>query len=93
MKLTKANIEQIAESVQVQPGAIKKHYLIAKKGGGGVVIFQTTYNHTPHAKPSEDGKLRELNTEYFWMTVTRQNILPKPGLWEKPPLPYNIIYT
>ncbi len=93
MKLTKADIEHIAESEQIQPSDIKKHYLIAKERSGGIAIFQTTYNHTPHAKPTEDGKLRELNSEYFWMTVTRQNILPKPNSWKKPPLPYNIIYT
>jgi len=93
MQLTNADIEHIAESHKGKPDHIRKNYLVAKRHDGGIAIFQATYHHTPHARPTEDGKLRELNSEYFWMTVTSQNILPKPGIWDRPPLPYSIIYT
>lgn len=93
MKLSKANIEDIAESYRWQVKTFKKNYLIAEQRNGGVVVFQAAYNHTSHAKPTEDGKLRDLNSEYSWMTVTNQSILPKPGIWDKPPIPYSIIYT
>ena len=93
MKLSKTNIEDIAESYRWHAETFKKNYLIAEQNNGGIVIFQAAYDHTSHARPSEDGKLRDLNSEYFWMTVTNQSILPKPGIWDKPPLPYNIIYT
>lgn len=93
MRLSNTDIEDIAESHNGQAETFKKNYLIAEQDDGGTVIFQATYDRTSHARPPEDGKLRELNSEYFWMTVTNQNILPKPGIWDKPPLPYSIIYT
>jgi hypothetical protein len=93
MELSKDDIRQFAESRRWQPDTVRKNYLVADVGDGGVAIFQATYHHTPHAKPTEDGKLRDLNSEYFWLTVVSQNILPKPGVWDRPPLPHNIIYT
>ncbi len=93
MKLSKADMENIAESQKWKVHRFKKNYLIAEQRGAGIVIFQATYHHTSHARPSEDGKLRELNSEYSWLTVTNQSILPKPGGWNKSPIPYSIIYT
>ena len=60
---------------------------------GGVAIFQTTYSHTVYAQPPDDGKLRELNSEYFWLTVKSQHLMPRPEAWEKSPLPYSKIYA
>ena len=57
------------------------------------MIFQATYERTSNARFPEDGKLRDLNSEYFWLTVINQGIIPKPGVWDKSPLPYSIIYT
>jgi hypothetical protein len=93
MKLTDTDIQNIAETHNLEVGTVKKDYLVAEEEGGGVVIFQTTYERTSHARFPEDGKLRELNSEYFWMTVINQSILPKAGAWDKTPLPYSIIYT
>jgi len=93
MKLTDTDIENIAATHNLQPRAVKKNYLVAEEEDGGVVVFQTTYERTSHARFPEDGKLRELNSEYFWMTVINQSILPKAGAWDKTPLPYSIIYT
>jgi hypothetical protein len=93
MKLSEADIREIAGSLKWRPDTFRKKYLVAEEKDGGIVIFKATYQRTPHAKPPEDGKLRELNSEYFWLTVTNQNILPKPGVWSRAPLPYSIIYT
>ena len=93
MKLTDTDIQNIAETHNLEVATVKKDYLVAEEEGGGVVIFQTTYERTSHARFPEDGKLRELNSEYFWMTVINQSILPKAGAWDKTPLPYSIIYT
>lgn len=93
MELSNTDMEQIAESLGWKVSTLRKNYFIAEQRNAGIVIFQATYHRTPHAKPPEDGKLRELNSEYFWTTVISQNILPKPGVWNKPPLPYSIIYT
>jgi hypothetical protein len=93
MKLTDKDIQNIAETHNLKVGTVKKNYVIAEEEGGGIVIFQATYERTSHARFPEDGKLRELNSEYFWMTVINQSIVPKPGIWNISPLPYSIIYT
>ena len=93
LRLSNTDIENIAESHHSQAETLKKNYLVAEQDDGGIVIFQATYDHTSHARPPEDGKLRELNTEYFWTTVINQSILAKPGIWDKSPLPYSFIYT
>lgn len=93
MKLSNADIQKIAKTQHWKVDTFKNNYLIAEEDDAGIVIFQATYHHTSHARPSEDGKLRDLNSEYFWLTVTNQSILPKPGVWDKSPLPYSIIYT
>jgi len=93
MKLTDADIQDVVETQGLKTRSFKENYFIAEEGDGGIVIFQTTYERTSHARVPEDGKLRELNSEYSWMTVTDQSIVPKPGVWDKPPLPYSTIYT
>jgi hypothetical protein len=93
MKLTDTDIQNIAETHDLKVGTIKENYLVAEEDDGGIVIFQATYERTSNARLPEDGKLRELNSEYFWTTVINQSIIPKPGVWHKSPLPYNIIYT
>ena len=93
LKLTNAEIQDVAEHHNLAVNTIKKHYLIGQDGNSGIVIFQTTYDRTSHGRFPEDGKLRELNSEYFWMTVIDQSIMPKPGVWDRSPLPYSFIYT
>ena len=93
MKLSEDDMRQLAETRNWKMATFKKNYLVAQEKRKGIVIFQATYHRTPHAKPSEDGKLRDLNSEYFWLTVTNQSILPRPGIWDRPPLPFNMIYT
>lgn len=93
MKLTGEDIQNIAETHNLKVGTVKKNYVISEEDGYCIVIFQTTYERTSHARFPEDSKLRELNTEYFWMTVINQSIVPKPGMWNISPLPYSIIYT
>lgn len=94
MKLTDTDIQNIAETHNLKVDTVKKNYLVAaEEDDGGIVIFQATYERTSHARFPEDGKLRELNSEYFWMTVVNQSIIPKPGVWDISPLPYSIIYT
>jgi hypothetical protein len=46
-----------------------------------------------HAKPPEDGRLREIKADPYWLTVSHQHILPAPGVWRLPPLKWHIVYT
>jgi len=93
MKFTDEELHQISEANSLTLSTFKKNYMVARKGNEGVCIFQATYFYTSHSRPPDDGKLHELNPDLYWLTVGAQHIIPKPGVWKYPPLPFNIIYT
>jgi len=93
IKLSDADIQGLIAAHNLRLEAFKRDYLISESEGMSIAIFQATYNRTSHARFPEDGKLRDLNSEYSWLTVTSQSILPKPGVGERSPLPFSFIYT
>ena len=93
MKFSPKEIQQIVESSGLSPQTFKKNYVVAREQKDRVCIFQATYARTSHSRPAEDGKLREIKTDLYWLTVGEQHILPKPNIRKYPPLPINIIYT
>ncbi len=93
IKLDESEITNICKTHLIKEATFAKSYLIDKTNDGGVAIFQTTYSHPVHAQPPDDGKLRELNSEYYWLTVNSQHLIPLPEAWEKSPLPYSKIYS
>jgi len=93
MELTEEDVQDISKVHHLKTRSFAKNYFVARKDSGGIVIFQTTYGRTSHARPPDDGKLRQLNAEYSWATVAHQCIVPKPGVWDKAPLPCSIIYS
>jgi len=93
MKFPVKDIEQIIENNGITPQSFKKNYVVDRLKEEVVCIFQATYARTYHSRPPEDGKLREINPDVYWLAVGEQHLLPKPGVWKHPPLPINIIYT
>ncbi|MGD8213359.1 MAG: hypothetical protein PVH37_04060 [Desulfobacterales bacterium] len=93
MKFNSKDLEQILESKGLSPHIFKKYYMVAREKKDAVCIFQATYAQTYHSRPPEDGKLRDIKPDLYWLAVGGQHILPKPGVWKYPPLPINIIYT
>ncbi len=93
MKFAPKEQEQIAEAGNMTIQAFKKNYLVARENNSGICIFQASYLRTSHARPPEDGKLREIKLDLNWLTVGEEHILPKPGVRKYPPLPLNVIYT
>lgn len=93
MKLSPGEVTQIAEAHHLGVRSFKKNYVVAREGDHSICVFQTTYFPTDQARPPDDGKLRELKPDLYWLTVGRQQIMPKPGVWKYPPLPQNIIYS
>lgn len=93
MKFSDSEMAQIAKENSLLLRTFKKNYVTAHEGKDGICIFQATYSHTDHASPPENGKLREIMPDMYWLTVTGQHILPKPGAWKYPPLPLNVIYA
>ncbi len=93
MRLTTGEMEQVAERNNMPVRELKRFYMLDQNGRGGIFLFRVTYGHTSPAMPPEDGKLREIKPELFWITVKYQHLLPLPGIWEHPPLRVNLIYT
>ena len=93
MKFTNSEIDQIAETNNLSARTFKKNYVVVREKKEGICTFQATYGFTNHARPPDDGKLREIKFDLNWLTVSGQHILPKPHVWKYPPLPLNVIYT
>lgn len=93
MKFTPEEVCQIAEANNMKVRTFKKNYRVAPEGDDSVCIFQATYAYTDQAKPPDDGKMRELKPDLYWLTVGTQQILPLPGVLKYPPLPSNVIYS
>jgi hypothetical protein len=93
LKLAPSEMQQIAEAHHITPRRFNNNYIIAKDGSYGICIFQATYAYTNHARPPDDGKLRDLKPDLYWLTVGSQHIMPKPHNWRYPPLYMNFIYS
>ena len=94
MQLGNDEMEQLAERYNLSLKELKNYFMLDKNGKtGGVFLFKVIYDQTSAAKPPEDGRLREVKPELHWLTVKNQYILPLPGVWEYPPLKYNLIYS
>jgi hypothetical protein len=93
IKRSLKELDEIAEGFGLSPLVFKKNYVVAREKRCGVCIFQASYARTYHAREPEDGKLREVKPDLYWLTVGEQHILPKPGILKYPPIPLNLIYT
>jgi hypothetical protein len=93
IKIDDNEIEQIAAANNMKPRTFYNNYVITWEGNSGICIFQATYAFTNHARPPDDGKLRDVKQELNWLSVGGQHIMPKPGVWRRPPLSLNLIYT
>ena len=86
-------VVDIARSAMISQNSFTKNYAIAKEGKYLVCIFNANYDYTAHALPPEGGRLRELNPDTNWLTVSLEQILPRPGVDKYPPIPFKMIYS
>jgi hypothetical protein len=93
LKLPPDTQRRIAEQNNLSLRSFNKNYVVARDKKQAVVVFQTTYHLTEHARPPDDGKLRELKADLNWLTVDSQFIMAKPGVLKRSPLPVNVIYS
>lgn len=91
--LGEQEMQQLAANNNMALPTFKKNYVVAREGKQGVCIFQVSYVYTNHARPPDDGKLREINPDLNWLTVGQELILPRPGVLKYPPLPTGLIYS
>lgn len=93
MPLKEEEMEQLSHTHNLALPTFKKNYVVAREGRRGICIFQASYSYTNHARPPDDGRLREINPDVNWLTVGQELILPKPGVFKYPPLPISLIYS
>ncbi len=93
MKFKTRELDQIASDNKIAPRTFTANYVVARKRGYGVCLFQTTYVPTSHSRLADDGKLREIKLDLNWIKVDAQHILPKPHVRKHPPIPLNVIYS
>lgn len=93
MRFSNNEIAQIEEDNHLGVNTLRRHYEVVRKGSDNIYILQASYSPTSHSKPPEDGKLRDMQPDPYWLTVGGQHILPRPGDWQYPPLPINVIYS
>jgi hypothetical protein len=93
VKFSPQEVNRIVEAHGLTIRRFYKNYVVGYEKKSVICIFQTTYAYTTHARPPDDGRLREINPDPYWLTVGLQHILPKPGVWKDPPLKENFIYS
>jgi len=86
-------VRDIARTAMITQNSFTKNYAIAKEGKKWVCIFNANYDYTSHSLPPEGGRLRELNSDTNWLTVSLEQIIPRPGVCKYPPIPFKMIYT
>jgi len=92
VKFTYEEMEQIAGENNMATRTLIKNYVVTREIGYGVCLLQVTYAYTNQARPPDDGKLREIKPDLYWLTVGGEHLLPQPGVLKYPPLPLNFIY-
>ena len=92
VKLPDNEIKKLAATAGITQTSFTKNYVIAKQRRKFICILNVRYDYTSHALPSEGGRLRELNYDTNWLTVSEEHILPKPSVLILPPIPYKMVY-
>jgi len=93
VKVPMEEAARLADESRMKIDNFLERFLVDVKEDYGVGIFQVVYRNTTHSKPPEDGRLRELRTDYQWLTVSDQLLVPLRGNPEIYPIPYSYIYT
>jgi hypothetical protein len=92
VKLPDSEIKKMASNAGITQNSFTKNYVIARQRKNFICILNVKYDYTSHALPSEGGRLRELNPDTNWLTVSQEHILPKPSTLIFPPIPYKMVY-
>ncbi len=93
VKVAADKVKYLAELAGSSQNSFTKNYVVARRRKSVVCILHVRYDYTSHAMPSEGGRLREVKPDANWLTVAEEQILPKPSVLHKAPIPYKMIYT
>lgn len=93
VKLDSDQVKHLASLIDIKQNSFTKNYVVARERKDYVCILNVRYDYTSHALPSEGGRLRELNYDTNWLTVSEEHILPKPAVTKYAPIPYKMVYA
>lgn len=89
------DIDTLKESTGLAFKSIEEYFLYPAIGKDceAVGLFQVSYTRTLQGLPPSDRQPRkEINPAQRWISVSREQILPKPGVSWARPIPYAWIY-
>ncbi|MGA1869025.1 MAG: hypothetical protein ACMUJM_10805 [bacterium] len=69
-----------------------RRYIIGKENDDLIAIFMATYKRTGYSSANLNSKIRKLNSDYRWLTVEDQFIIPLPHVDDAMCIPYSTIY-
>lgn len=93
MRLTNSDITELSRTVDMKEPDFAAAYLIDRQRDHGVGIFLVSYVRNEHSLPPPDGKLRDLGTDYQWLNVDLQLLVPPPSSGDVRPIPLSRVYT
>lgn len=93
IKLEEPDIRKLMDITGMNQATFSKNYVIARQRKNYISMFNVKYDRTPHALLSEGGRLRELKPDSNWLTVSEEQILPRPSVISHPPIPYKMVYS
>jgi hypothetical protein len=86
-------IKPLADLAGITRNSFTKNYVVARQRKSVVCILNVRYDYTSHALPPEGGRLREVKPDANWLTVAQEQILPKPSVMHRAPIPCKMIYA
>ncbi|MCK5508423.1 MAG: hypothetical protein KAI50_07860 [Desulfobacterales bacterium] len=93
VKLSLGQINKIIKQASLTKKQFIKNYVVAQESKSFISILNVRYANTIHALPPEGGKLREMNPDINWLTVSSECIVPKPFVKNYAPVPHKMIYS
>jgi hypothetical protein len=85
-------IKKLTEQANITQNSFTKNYVVARIKKDFVCILNVKYNYTSHSLTPVDRKLRDLNPDTNWLTVSEEHILPKPSVIKYAPIPHKMVY-
>jgi hypothetical protein len=87
------DIEELSRAKGIKTEEFAAQYFLDRTPDYGVGIFLVTYEHNEHSTPPPDGRLREINSDYQWLNVDLQLLVPPCTTGDARPIPYSRVYT
>jgi hypothetical protein len=92
LQLKQNETEALAQKQGMTVEDFESNYLYAAENFH-IGISEASYTHTPHSKPTQDGKLRKLKPAYNWIRLTDEFLHPRINALQARPIHYNWVYT